>query len=710
MSAKPLHEVFLNEAEEIIAELEQGVVAIEANPREEETIHRLFRAAHTFKSSAGMLGFEPIVALAHMAESVMSRMRSGELQADNRVVTLLLSAVDEFKQMVGRVAAGEPIQPTNERSELMNALARYVAGPSAARPNRSPSLAAKPLPETPHVYRISMAFHPGIFRTGQDPNLLVGELRDLGDVRDVVVRFDDLPPFGQMAPESCYLAWSLLLLTDRPRSDLDAIFLFVSDENTIGITDITATSASVAAVAPLDAPLGELLVEEGCVSPEDVANAVHDQKRVGELLVDRGKVEQAHVDRVLAKQAAARQVRRTGTIRVDTEKLDRLMNLVGEMVIAIAQVHQTARNPATSTAVRLAAVEGLDQIGRDLQTQVMSVRMVAIEEVFTRLPRVVRDTAKELGKQVLLATEGGTTEMDKIVVEQLADPLRHMVRNAVAHAIEPSDERLRLGKPDTGRITLRAVRRQDRIVIEVEDDGRGIDTEAVLTKARTLGWVGADESPSEQEILQFLFRPGFSTAREVDEISGRGVGLDVVQKNVEGLRGSIQVESVLGRGTTFRIKLPLTLAIIEGMHVQVGPRTLTIPLLSVVELMSARTEDIHTVEAKGELVEVRGDYLPVVRLGELLGGGPRAPNSAESVIVVVEHEHRKFGLMIDKVLGMEQTVIKPLERAFSLVSCLDTAYRKPDVIAGATILGDGNVALILDVPGLERMAFRQDAG
>jgi two-component system chemotaxis sensor kinase CheA len=335
----------------------------------------------------------------------------------------------------------------------------------------------------------------------------------------------------------------------------------------------------------------------------------------------------------------------------------------------------------------------------------MGVRMMPIEETFNRCRRMVRDLAQELGKSVSLETFGTETELDKTVIEQLADPLKHMVRNAVAHGLEAPAERTRCGKSETGRIELRAAQRQGHIVIEVSDDGRGMDPEVVLEKARSLGLVGEAERPEDRQILDFVFRPGFSTAKEVDEISGRGVGLDVVRKNVQGLRGTIELDSTVGRGTTFRIKLPLTLAIIDGMNVRVGRETLTIPLLSVVELIAPGKDQLASVEGKGELVNVRGEYLPMIRLGDVLHTAEAGPRLASSVVVIVENDRRKFGIMVDRVLGMDQTVVKPLDRAFSVVNSLDRGYVKPEGVSGATILGDGNVGLILDVPGIERMAF-----
>ncbi len=706
MNSKALLAVFLTESDELISDLEQGLLAIEANPNDEETIHRLFRSAHTLKSSAGMLGFEPMVALAHVTEGVLSRVRAHELAVTRELATLLLSSADRFRQMVAEVASGAAISVEQGGHQTLLAGLRKFVTPAGQVGTTSTATAS--VPESSRVYRISMAFRSDIVQTGQDPLLLVLELRRLGDVREVTAKLDGIPAFEAMDPLACYVSWTVVLCTGRPRQEIDSVFLFLAEDHDIRIAD-TTPSASVAVFAPAEKKIGELLVEAGCVGEKDVALALQQQRRLGEVLVEQGKISKESLDRVLAKQVAARKARQAATIRVDTEKLDKLVNLVGEMVIGIAQMNQTVRTASGSEAARTTAIESLEQIGRELQAQVMSVRMVPIGETFHRFKRAVRDLAGELGKHVVLETQGTETELDKIVIEQLADPLRHMIRNAVAHGIESPEERIRSGKNDTGRIALRAAQRQGYIIIEVADDGRGVDAERVLAKARRMGLAGDDTEMNEKQIFDFMFRPGFSTTEHADEISGRGVGLDVVQKNVQSLRGTIEVESTLGRGTTFRIKLPLTLAIIDGMHVQVGPKVLTIPLLSVVELISARPDEIQTVEGKGELVEVRGDYLPIVRLSEVLESLPREQFTRDSVVVVVEYEQRKFGVMVDRVLGMEQTVVKPLEQAFSLMRSLERDYAKPEAIAGATILGDGNVALILDVPGLERMAFEQVA-
>jgi two-component system chemotaxis sensor kinase CheA len=429
------------------------------------------------------------------------------------------------------------------------------------------------------------------------------------------------------------------------------------------------------------------------------------QKRIGELLVESGKIEPQTLQKLVKKQESARQLRQKSSIRVDTEKLDRLVNLVGELVICVAQVNKKTRDPYITAEARISAVEALEQNSRELQEQVMSLRMVPVRETFDRFIRPVRDLANEMGKFVVLETSGTETELDKNVIEQLVDPLKHMIRNCVSHGIELPQERIAAGKSDTGRIHLKAMQREGHIIISVMDDGQGIDPDTVLQKARERGLVAEGRVFSPKEIYELLFQPGFSTAKEVNEVSGRGVGLDVVRKNVEALRGTIEVESEYGKGTTFRIKLPLTLAIIDGMNVKVGTETISIPLLSVVELIEPTTEVMKTVEGKGEIVDVRGEILPMIRLSEVFQFHGGRQDKRDAKVVIVENEGRKFGVLVDQVLGMEQAVIRPLDMSFELFKRLEGSYQRTEGIAGATILGDGTVGLIFDVNGIERLAF-----
>ncbi len=702
-----LMKIFVSESEDLLANLEQGLMSLEADTADDEVIHMIFRVAHTLKGNAGITGIDAIVSFAHVMEGVLDRVRSHALPVSHELITLLLNAGDVLKEMVSAAAAGAVVTLTEEHQLVLDRFAPF-AGDGAAKAEAGADATSPRAPSGPSVFAIDMRFREDIFATGQDPALLLQELGALGEVLQIQTDVSRLPPLDQAEATRCYLSWRMLLSTNASRSDLEAVFLFVMEDNEIRIEDVTKSFAGRREAQAADKKLGELLVEQGVVQQADVLEVVSAQRKVGELLIEAGKVKRDELNKVLAKQEAARRVRQNSSIRVDTDKLDGLVNLVGELVICVAQVNQNARDAAATHEARIAAAEVLVQISRDLQDQAMSLRMVPVRETFDRFKRAARDVAEQLGKFVIVEATGIETELDKNVIEQLADPLKHMIRNCISHGIESPAERIAAGKSDTGRVFLRAAQREGRIIIEVADDGRGVDPERVLAKARELGLVPPGKTLSEREIYELLFAPGFSTAAQVNEISGRGVGLDVVKRNVQELRGTVEIESELGKGTTFRIRLPLTLAIIDGMTAKVGPETVTIPLLAVIELIEPAAGVIKTVAGKGELVDVRGELLPMVRLSDVFDFPRADPKTVESKVVVVENQGRKFGVMVDRVLGMEQAVIKPLDRSFALFSRLDGRYERPEGIAGATILGDGSIGLILDVHGIERMAFGGD--
>ena len=383
------------------------------------------------------------------------------------------------------------------------------------------------------------------------------------------------------------------------------------------------------------------------------------------------------------------------TIRVDTEKLDKLVNLVGELVIGVARVNQLAELAEEAGDDLSSAVEALEHISRDLQENVMRVRMIPVEGTFNRFQRVVRDLAGELGKKIVLKMGGTETELDKNVIEQIADPLKHLIRNSADHGLETPQERAALGKPETGTIWLRAYQQEGKIIIEVADDGRGIDRDKILAKAQAQGLVAPEVQLSDSEVFAFMFQPGFSTAEQVTEVSGRGVGLDVVRQNIEALKGSVEVETTLSKGTVFRVKLPLTLAIIDGMMVRVGDEILTLPLLSILESIRPAAEEVKTVEGSGELIAVRDEYIPLVRLYKVFNLPTERTNPTEALVLIIEGVTKRFGVLVDDILGEQQAVIKSLEEN----------YQKVEGVAGATILGNGDVSLILDIHGLERLSF-----
>ena len=452
----------------------------------------------------------------------------------------------------------------------------------------------------------------------------------------------------------------------------------------------------------LDRPpkLGEILVAEMMATPEQVANALAKQKRIGEILVEERVVEPEQVTRALEKQAKAAPRGDTSSLRVQTEKVDKLINLVGEMVIAQSILTQIVSRFSPDQLPRLKdAVGELERNSRELQERVMAIRMVPIKTVFSRIPRLVRDLAGQFEKQVALEVIGEDTELDKTVVERIGDPLTHLVRNALDHGIESPEVRRAEGKPEQGTVRLSACHESGNIVIRLSDDGAGLNRERILRKAIQQGLVQEHEKPSDDQVYQLIFVAGLSTAQKVTDVSGRGVGMDVVRRNLESLGGSVTIQSQPGQGSTFTIKLPLTLAILDGLSVQVGEEIYIIPLVNITESLRPKASQVQTLVGRGEMVEVRGHALPILRLHQILGVTPRVTDPTESLLVIVENGGERIAILVDELLGQHQVVIKSLE----------TNYRKVRGASGATIMGDGRVALILDIPGLVRMSAERQA-
>jgi two-component system chemotaxis sensor kinase CheA len=525
--------------------------------------------------------------------------------------------------------------------------------------------------------------------------MLIKELAEQGEIVRTKCDIDGLPPIDRIQHDKLYLSWELILKTNKPFSAIENIFIFVRDDNPIALEDISVRFREGIDLLYADKKLGEILEEEGIIDQRDFEDAIKDQKKTGEILIQQKKLDSDVLDDVLRRQQRSKELSQISTLRVDTGKLDKLVNLVGEMVIGVARMAQIIQSSALSHNRDLNdTLDQLERISRDVQGQVMRVRMIPIEATFRRFQRVVRDISNDLGKKITLYVAGTETELDKTVIERIDDPLKHLIRNAVDHGIETPEERLKHGKPVEGSVWLRAYQQEGKIIVEVEDDGHGLDKDKIVRKALALGLIKSGEIP-EQELYGLLFLPGFSTAKKVTELSGRGVGLDVVKRNIESLRGNIEVYSEKGSGTLFRIKLPLTLAIIEGMRVAVGSEILTIQLLSIIEAVSPGPDSIKTIEGKGELMEFRGEYLPLIRLYELLGFETSVTDPEEAIIIIIEAGPRKIALMVDDVIGQHQAVIKSL----------DTNYRRIEGTSGATILGDGRVSIILDVHGIESLAF-----
>jgi len=696
MAMDELVKVFLEESEDEIRELENGLMKLEDARSDEDTLNRVFRAAHTIKGSAGLVGFENISNYTHILENILDRIRKKEIDITKKLISTLLSSVDFLKRMILACSEGEYLD-TGEIDASIRAMMLFLRAAKGSA--ESSEASSKPTAKSGEkVLSISMKFRPDILSTGQDPLMLLHELKDFGEIIETRAFLGAIPDFYNLVPTTCYTSWEIILKTSRSVEDVENVFIFVMDDNQISIIDVSSQYKEGVDLTLAEKPIGEILVERGLVREDDVIEALKEHKTTGQALVEKGKVSKEVVEKMALEQSQSRKIAKSSTIRVDTDKLDKLVNLVGEMVISVARMSQCASEVTEATLSRSlqGATSSLERISRDLQEQVMRVRMVPVEGTFNRFRRVVRDMSFELGKKIEIRMSGTETELDKNVIEQISDPLKHMIRNSIDHGIESPKERRLLGKPEIGTIWLKAFQREGNIFIEISDDGKGIDKKRVLAKAIEKGQAETGRSYSEKEIFEMLFAPGLSTAEKVSELSGRGVGMDVVKRNIEDLRGSVEILSEEGKGSTFRVKLPLTLAIIDGMMVKVGGEVLTIPLSVIDKSVRPSRSEIKTVEGKGELVDIRGNYLPLVRLYQLFNLPSEKNDPTEALIVVLNGSDSRFGILVDDVLGQTQAVIKSIDKNF----------KKIDGTSGATILGNGRVSLILDVYTIERMAFQ----
>lgn len=640
-------DAFLDEAAEHHGRLEQGLLRLESGGVDRELLDDIFRAAHSIKGSAATLGFGDIAGLTHALESVLDPLRDGTLGATPELVALLIRGVDELGLLLAGARTGDP--PPESVADVVQALGAIVAAPPPLA-----SVAVKTAPDTLRSWRIRMLPDPTFFASGADPLLLLRDLAELGEMSAVELDLTRLPALPELDPESCYLGWTLRLSTSASAAEIREVFSFVEDSCALSVEP----ESSPAVVRP----------QRG------------GERRQGER---RG--------------AAAAEV---SSIRVPTDKVDHVINLVGELVIAQSMVGQIADTFSTDKLpALLEAIAATERNTRELQERVMSIRMVPASAVFNRFPRLVRDLCAASGKRIRLDLVGEDTELDKTVIEGLGDPLTHLVRNSADHGLEPADDRRRAGKPEEGVIRLSARHIGGAVVIELSDDGRGLDTARIRAKGIERGLIRAEDSPTDEQVHALIFQPGFSTAEVVSDLSGRGVGMDVVKRNIDALSGSIGIETTPGLGTRFRIRLPLTLAILDGMALDIGGRVFILPLLSIIESLRPRASDVRTVLGTGEIVMVRGEAVPLVRLHRLLRvpGAITAPERA--LVVIAESDGRRVGLLVDQLLGQSQVVIKNLE----------THFRRVEGVMGATITGEGRVALILDMQGLIRLAAQQSS-
>jgi two-component system chemotaxis sensor kinase CheA len=701
-------QTFRLEADELLAEIEAVILLIEENPEDDDAVNRLFRAVHTMKGSGGMCGLTDIANFSHGLESVLDKVRSKQLRVSRALIDLTLAYRDQVAIMLRADGDGVAVD-TDRAADITRRLAALCppAAPSGGpAPNQQPPDATsdvaspnpKPLvaaPNDPSVsYRIRFAPQPPLFLSGTEPALLLDELRGLGDCA-VVAHADDVPLLEDADPEACHLSWDILLTTASGKDAIKDVFAFVEDISKIDIEDVSTDFIH----NPDEPPprLGDILLRRGDIATRDLDDALRSQARLGELLVGGGVVSGAKVASALTEQQSiARQqlAAKNDSVRVPSDKLDALIDLVGELVTNQARLGQVTGD--TGNLLLQAPVEEAERLIGELRDIVLTVRMMPIGATFSRFKRLVRDLSGDLHKQIDLVTRGAETELDKTVIDRLGDPLVHLIRNCIDHGIESPEARTRSGKPPTGTITLTAVHQGANVIISVIDDGAGLDTTAILAKARERGLVPPDTDLSEREIFELIFLPGFSTARTVTGVSGRGVGMDVVRREVDSLRGSIDVHSEPGHGTRIDLSLPLTLAIIEGLMVHVADDKFVIPLAAVEECMELTADRFATTSGRN-IIHVRGAPVPLMRLRDIFSLPEPRPPLEQAVVVNVADV--RVGLAVDQVIGNHQTVIKSLGKL----------YRKADCISGATITGDGNVALILDLAGIIRSARNDEA-
>jgi len=695
---------FKEEAYELLSELEDSLMELEEQPDNADIVGKVFRAMHTIKGSGAMFGFTEIAKFTHEVETVFDLVRNGEVAVDKHLVDLSLHARDHIQALLDCDSA-EQEQIVADGGQLIDQFQAVAAGASSSNVNND--IAQKQTPEDKEqpekngltTYRIRFKPNHDILYNGTNLTQLLGELQELGTCR-VVAHRGTLPPLDTIEPEDCYISWDVILTGNCSEDDIRDVFIFVEDDCELSLTIIDIENDD----GNEQKRLGDILVERGDISQDEIDKVLGKTKRIGEILVDANLVSRDQVESALVEQEQVRTVQEQrqqkskeqshgASLRVPAERLDELVNLVGEMVTVQSRLSQTAAGRGDSELQSIA--EEVERLTEELRDSTLNIRMLPIGSTFSKFKRLVRDISSDLGKDVDFQTAGAETELDKTVIEQLNDPLVHIIRNSMDHGIEMPDVREAAGKARMGTVYLSAEHSGDSVIIEIRDDGKGLNAAVLREKAISKGIISAEESLSDNEVYQLIFAPGFSTAEKVSGLSGRGVGMDVVKRAIEGLRGSIQLDSAIGVGTTVRLRIPLTLAIIESLLVEIGGNSFVLPLSAVEECVELTQEDI--TEAHGRcLANVRGSLIPYIPLRKTFSINGELPEIQQIVITQI-NEH-KIGFVVDNVIGEHQTVIKSL----------GPLYRDVSTISGGTILGDGSIALILNLIQLREQESAQE--
>jgi len=654
-------DTFYEESFEGLQIMENELLNLDVGAADSETINTIFRAAHSIKGGSGTFGLNAVADFTHIMETLLDEMRDGRRDVTQQAVDILLASVDVLTNMLEALKDGNELDH-DKISTTHDSLEKLLHGESAESKTElntsQASTSTAKISEESSKWLIKFKPHESMLQTGNDPVRILTELSNLGEYT-VSTSLSSLPEFNDLNPENSYLSWEIELIGKVDESEIKEIFDWVEGDCDLSITPDLNTEQS-----------NKIDDEQ---PPPGIERRKSEDRRSGDRRVSKPK--------------------ETASIRVNIDKVDDLINMVGELVITQSMLSQLGEAESFDQAHIERLRDGLVQLEqhtREMQESVMRIRMMPISFAFQRFPRLVHDLSQQFGKHIELKLSGESTELDKTVMEKIGDPLVHLVRNSLDHGIESPEERINAGKSDTGLIELNAYHQGGNIVIEIIDDGAGLNKDRILNKAIEKGMVKQDDNLSDDQIYDMIFRPGFSTAEVVTDVSGRGVGMDVVRRNIRSLGGTIEVKSKSGVGSTFTIRLPLTLAILDGQLVKVGNETYIVPLISIIESLQIKPEFISGVTGAAEVYKLRDDYIPIVRLYQMFDIIPVNNNIKEGLLVVVEAEGKKIAILVDDLLGQQQVVIKSLE----------TNFKKVDGLSGATILGDGTVALIIDITGL----------
>ncbi len=640
---------FLTECTELLTEMEERLVDLSEGNADSEKLNAIFRCAHSIKGGSGAFGLDYITHFTHALEALLDAMREGKVPVSRDAVDALLKSVDIVTRMVE--CANANTTPQAGLGDDILVILKQLAGASGTEQKQNTATSTATA-SGPSKWNISFTPHDTLFQSGNEPLLILRELAQLGAC-SVTAHHEKVPALDALDPLHCHLRWSITLTTDFPESSIREVFEFVETH-----CDLTFTCEEAKSSTPESKP-------------------------------------EATKPAISATEEPTSRAPATTSIRVDLDKVDRLVNMIGELVITEAMIKAGARDLSPEFfAGLLRGIDELSQHTRELQEAVMSVRMQPVKSIFSRMPRIVRDLSAQLGKDIQLITSGENTEVDKTVIEQLGDPLTHMIRNSADHGVETPEVRIAKGKPPRGTIHLSAAHQGGRIIIEITDDGAGINRTKVLAKAREKGLIAADAVLTDDEADNLIFMAGFSTADVVSNVSGRGVGMDVVRRNIENLEGTVRVKNEPGRGSRFTVSLPLTLAILDGMIVRVGTENYIIPITSIIETLRPKEGDVRHVEGTHDVINVRGEFIPILYLHEIFNIKNAEANASRALVVLVESGHDKLGIVVDELIGQQQVVIKSLEANTDPV----------EGISGATILGDGHVSLILEISQLKNLA------